>query len=407
MTEILAEIGEKFVADANKASFDWREKMLTLVEKAVRGLPNTYIVSPFMVKSVPPTNYSAIVNTYLIPVVLTSDTNVFYDHLRKILSAEGIFGIEKFRYYSSAGSGVTYMMEIVLDIFPIRDEQIAVMSRPKTNEGGVSYAEPKYFLPLIYRMMEESVFSHDTQLPSPLIEMEEQWSKQMTASPSPPSPSPPPSSSSERDEGKKGEESEKKEGGAEREVGVKQLILTGSSAALFEMGEDYNRLPRPIECVTDDLDKWDAEQKSAQKTGIETRRFVVNHPSGHWYVRVSQVVQDGRLTLMCYDSLRYFPIGIGEKKGKDGRTRSITAPFTTMVHLCYSSWLLERKNIARYKQVNQIYQNYREWIIDGRGWGKKVDRQKDMYSMYVIYGEITPWRSLYYRQPTSTYPSSH
>jgi hypothetical protein len=244
--EAIIELSTRFIADANRNALEWRKKMLGWVVEAARGLPSTYVLDPYMVKDVPPGKYSAAIATYLMPVVLSANINVFYDRLNRLLFNEGVVGLEKFRYRNTPGSGVTYMMEVVLDIFPIREEQVATTVVSKSNKGDVKFADPKYYLPLLYRLFEEHALKRDPRVIEVLIEMEEQWSKHMTSS----APLQVERKSAPR----------RKEGGSggSSALRYKDLLLTSSSAALRDLGTSMESLPLPIECITDDLDAWDA-----------------------------------------------------------------------------------------------------------------------------------------------------
>ena len=404
--DALVEIGNRAIADGNRFSVEWRKKMLGLVAEVAVASPNTYILDPFALKATPPEQFSALLGNHLLPVVLTSDPMMLYAKLDKLMGEKGIVGMEKYRYYSTPGTGVTYMEEPVLDIFPVREERIDVANTVSADKGTVRYASPKYYLPLVYRLMEEAALSRSS-VSSPLFEMEDQWSSQM------------------RGDVHLSLPLSKRGGGMDRPrvpsrprlslPSDLKVTLTSGSAALFHMGVSFADLPQPIECVSESLRAWEnevvlalsgekeggekgGEEKGGEKGGekssggrkIEVRQFPINHPSGHWYIRISQIVVDGQLALMCYDSPHFFPCGTSGTMGKS--TISITSPFITLAHLCLSSWLMERKGIERYKWVNSVYQKYRRWAMEEGG------RKPDQKELYSITGTITEWRTLYYLQ---------
>ena len=248
---------------------------------------------------------------------------------------------------------ISHMGQPVGTVFPHRGDEATITQR--------------HWLPLLYRYLEETPNPSDAA-----FDMERRLSKMIT-----------------EDVPLGGTRREDRLLDEAKVIGVMGAgIVTGVTAALASLRPD-DPPTFPIEIATDDLTATRSKILSIIEPGsssiggkVDVRQTGVNHPSGCWYLTINQFYLDKRLVVTVYDSLRYMPYGVSTKK--DGMM--VTSPYITMMHLCYTAWMMERRGIYRYRWTYSLLRQYRRRIVD------------ETKVVYAMRGHPTEWLDGYPRR---------
>ena len=448
------QLAEELTKRANAHSAAWHKRVSDLMrgvaEHETESGNRCLFLDPMTVTGVDADAFDPALAKHLLPVILAKDVWHCYGRVEERWKSERLIGLGRIKLHLTPGLVVTYMLEQVCQILPLYNEIHDEVS------GQLS---GKYLLPLIYRHLEE------TSLPSPYaFEAESQWLglikadipiETLLARPhlhQPPHQPPHQHQHSERDEAMLGSGggdlrsiilsivSKRGEAAAKRG----EVMVTGVTAALLELGIPLDRIPLPLELTTAELGPAiDSLRSALSGSGsLEVRQFGVSHPSGSWYVSVVQFILSphtaqppdaaakpgdrGRIAVMLYDTIRYIAAGVtasapaqtpapahaSQRMMSSGQVHSSglvrfeaafggsrrLSPFVIMTQLCYSAWLLERRGIERSKWVYSILRSYRNRLAAGAGAEAAADSEKERYKMM---SQPVEWLTHYLRRSSS------
>ena len=344
-------------------------KVMTIVGGVAEAMnaagKTTRILSPLSVieREIAPSMFM-----HLLPIVLTKEKDSFVDQLEAAFAKEKILGFARLRLHNAPGVAITLMRIHVCHVFPLFEDRI---DGKDSSSGDI---DPRYYLPSIYRSLEE-----DPLPPPQLFEMEMALVKRLRTD-------------IPFDRFLFSESSgpiEKMHSAVMTLPSVAylpRLCLTGSSAALIELGVSSKRVPFPIELATESIEESMTKVKAVLDPfgKVEARQFGVGHPSGNWYFTVLQFIVNERLIVMLFDTIRYTVFGLADAStaaSSSPPSATTLSPFSVMAQLCYSAWLIERRGNDKSKWLYSLLLRLREKYCAGLS-------EKKTFSMF---GDKIEW----------------
>jgi len=361
----MEKLRERFVEDGNRYSALWKHKTIGHLEKVCikanqMGI-TTFILNPMLIGNHPLESFDARSLKFLIPVIYSLDVYKLYSIAEDYFNELSIVGLSRCKLLGSRGIAITYMEEHIAHCFPYREQQFDLNEPIVSKEGTLTRLSNKYYLPLIYRVLEECNATREMYPSDILFEAERQWSKHIKEN-----------MILHLRMGKKQPLLELAE--------KKRFALTSTTAALIELNTPLEQLPYPVEIICANFDKLREELKDEYDFKEENIRTLnLFHPSGSHYIGVLQAIANDKLALIAYGTPSFSPLGVTR-----GDKYWITSPFATMMHLLFSAWLLERRGIQRSRMIYTLYKSYR--------------KQPKIREKYTIVGQLSGWVSSYFRQ---------
>jgi hypothetical protein len=303
---------------------EWKKSLYDIIYKT---LPDSKVLSAYS------SEFTLNDNRYLIPIFICVDTEVASTSVRSAFTEAGIVGVDIDRkgHIRFNGTKVASLIQLRNDTYDMSGERLV---------------SPKYFLPSLYRMMEQGIEGSNTSADGDtedgevgaVFELEAKLIEHLVKK------------SSSFHKGRPlriSVESVLKDLASSS----KEYYLTGTSAACLSLGEEVQF---PIEIALKDDKEF--SNLGLTKRKYEEQKFYVAHPSGALSCGVARYLLDGELVIIAYNSIgTYSKVAYREQRGQ-----KITSPFFTMAQLCLSAWLMERRNIDRCRQIYGLLVKYRE-----------------------------------------------
>lgn len=318
------DLEKKFSEDRNKHLVEWHQKIIKVLAKLCDSEANSFLLDPLQISGFAPEKYD--LNDELLPSVLSKLPDAYFQKF--ITEMKALTNIPPVR----ACEKVFYLGRHIFNLVLLREEHI-------DSYNGRQRIKEKYFLPIIYRILEHKVSVV-------ALEAERQWIKQLT-------------------------ENMKTGVGGNPDAGkvlefAKRFPVTGTTEACLTLGL---QLALPLEFSFRSEEDFSLEATRVFGKDVESRFIAVNHPSGDARTR-ALMVHNGqqRLIAIAYNTRQ---LTHGERKERlkmysfDG-TILRSSPMFTMMHLCYGGWLLERAGIQKYMFNYSLLKRLREHLLHAK-----------------------------------------